>query len=128
MYIYMCVAFSQILSPCMFVYLCVATEASGPYHYSSCVYPWSCCLFIIRPPYCEDAVSVFRVSTTQSLSRYRNQSTCLFCTHSNTFEKAFQLFDPLTHLHYLYFLFQNIRQLLSPSFICLYLPLSLNVT
>lgn len=61
-------------SPCVFICRCVATEASGLYR--CCVYPWSCCLFIIRPPYCEDAASVFKVSTTQSLSRYRNHSTC----------------------------------------------------
>lgn len=113
-----CVASSQILSPRGFICLCVATEASGLYRYSCCVYPWSCCLFIIRPPYCEDAVSVFKVSTTQSLSRYLNHSIpAEFCTHNNKFEKkafSFDCLTPPTHLHYFLFLFHNIKQLLDP--------------
>lgn len=112
-----CVAFSQTLSPCVFICLCVATEASGLYRYSCCVYPWSCCLFIIRPPYCEDAHSIFKVSTTQSLSRYLNHSTCWILHTQQQIWKSilFQLFDPTdtSSLPFL-FLFHNIRRLLDP--------------
>lgn len=66
--------------------LCV--QFSVVVYRSSCVYPWGCCLFIIRPPYCEDAVSVFTVSTTQSLSRRRHTvPVWFFCTRNNKFDQ-----------------------------------------
>ena len=91
------VAFSLILNPRVFIFLCVATEASGLYCYSFCVNPWSCCLFIIRPPYCEDAHSIFKVSTTQSLSRHLNHSTCWILHTQQIWKKAF-CFNCLTLL------------------------------
>lgn len=72
-------------------FVCVfATQASGLFRYTCCVYPWSCCLFIIRPPYCEDAASVFRVSTTLWVTLSKQQYL-LNSAHTTTHCKEFCL-------------------------------------
>lgn len=112
---------SQIHSPCVFSFLCVATKASSLN--CCCVYLWSC-LFIIRPQYCEDAMSAFQVSTAQSLSCHPNHSTrwiqlilCFVFVWSHIFLPLVSIhLSVIPETHNMFFLICFYRS--SPLFLC----------